>query len=183
MSTSTRVSQIDLVRHAERLAASLRSPTTVSRSAVSKLVGTFRQDGDREAFQALLEAIAAGRGGDRERGAGFSEQIDHASQQLLAFIEKEEGLSSRELQGVLGWTERLMTVAEILPAPAPARSPRGREPGSGGGRRPSRLEAEPPARTREPGGPKLGGLGGRNLAVLAALKKDNGAGGNDSGKG
>lgn len=171
------VPQIEIVKRAEDLAGSLRSPVLVSRSALSKLVATFRQTGDREAFRSLIGAVAAGRGGGRERGTGFSEQIDHASRVLRAFVERESDLSDRELQGVLGWAERLMTIHdELSPEDDPRRGARAARPtGRSAGRRRNTAAPEPPVRREpKPVDRKLGGLGGKNLAVLERLRQDKG---------
>jgi hypothetical protein len=169
MSARAASSQLEAVERAQRLAERLRAPVAVSRSALAKLVATFRQEGDRKAFEALVRTVAAGRGGGRERGAGFSTQIDHASGVLLDFLAEEQALSDRELQGVLGWAERLIEVAEVL-APA-ARGGKGgaARPGRGASLRPRGRPSEAPSRTPKPSG-KLGGLGGKNLQVLEGLR-------------
>jgi hypothetical protein len=172
MSAGIRASQIDLVQTAEALAERLRSPVRVTRSAFSKLVATFRQEGDRQALHALVRSVASGRGGGRERGTGYSDQIDHASGVLLDFLGRQQALSDRELQSVFGWTARLIEIADELHS-----EPRGGAKGAGQARhgrqerRPKRGSEPPTPRAPGPAGRKLGGLGGKSLEVLKALRQ------------
>ena len=168
--TTMRLSQTQILEHAERLAAALAGGATrVEKNVLLAVVADFMVDRlpDRDKLRRTLRLLAAGNGGHLQRSKGYPDQIRSVGTEVTRFLDAED-LGPDDTKSVFGWTARLLQVRDLAPVEVPSDPP-----STGGTHKPGH---RPPlgnqARPRPPA-PKtpLGSIKQKGLSDLQKFKQ------------
>jgi len=170
------LSQVDIVRQAEELAARLtpRGEEAVKRNVLHSLTADFLHRRDPERLRRTLELLLTGSGGHIRRGGkSYGDQVRLAARELSKELDRQD-LSPEALCSLIGWTARLLSSGD---GPGEAGGDKEKRhapslgPGPAGGGKPTRRKPLPGDEKPRP--QKLHGKGlpifDRNDA-LAALR-------------
>jgi hypothetical protein len=168
--TTMRLSQTQILEHAERLASALAGGATrVEKNVLLAVVADFMVDRlpDRDKLRRTLRLLAAGNGGHLQRSKGYPDQIRTVGTEITRFLDAED-LGPEDTKSVFGWTARLLQVRDLAPTTKPA-SPTL----FSGARKPTPSPSpENPVRPRPPA-PKvtLGSISQKGLSDLQKFKQ------------
>lgn len=174
-----RLSQTEILEHAERLAVALAGgEVRVERNVLLAVVADFMADPKPDCLKLrrTLELLGQGSGGHLKRGGKtYPAQIRTVVAELLAFLDSET-LEAAGYRSLFGWTARLLLVQDLdTPRdggmkPVPTSSGGGANRGNAAGpdrRRPPKPPTAPP----KPGRGTLGAVSAKGLEALQQFKQ------------
>ena len=174
-----RLSQTEILEHAERLAVALAGgEVRVERNVLLAVVADFMADPKPDCLKLrrTLDLLGQGSGGHLKHGGKtYSAQIRAAVAELLAFLDAET-LETVDYRSLFGWTARLLLVQDLdtprngVMAPAPTGSGGGTDRGNAAGperRRPPKSPTAPP----KPGRGTLSAVNAKGLEALQQFKQ------------